>query len=142
MGVDMDENMTMTLHLIARDAQPDDPPLPGSCAYMNVSGVDGDTVSFDVHMSPATMGFLAVAKDTYEDDADEEHGFMPRYELTSSGAAPALEFATLSVTPMGDDGYGVESSCPWWLARDAANGAIAVMAAFVDAAAEQPGTGR
>lgn len=129
----MTDSRTMRLYLLARDVGPDAPPLDASIAYADVTGVDTETIRFDLHAREEAgplLGMLSGLADEMGDDPTLPHSFLPRYEL--SVADPDMECAFHLISATFDDGHlFVESGSPDWLDEAHARGAAALLAALL-----------
>ena len=123
----------MRLYLLARDVGPDAPPLDASIAYADVTGVDTETIRFDLHAREEAgplLGMLSGLADEMGDDPTLPHSFLPRYEL--SVADPDMECAFHLISATFDDGHlFVESGSPDWPDEAQARGAAALLAALL-----------
>lgn len=129
----MTDSRTMRLYLLARDVEPDAPPLDASIAYADVAGVDTETIRFDLHACEEAgplLGMLSGLADEMEDDPTLLHSFLPRYEL--SVADPDMECAFHLISATFDDGHlFVESGSPDWLDEAHARGAASLLLALL-----------
>lgn len=120
----------MRLYLLARDVEPDAPPLDASIAYADVAGVDTETIRFDLHAREEAgplLGMLSGLAGEMGDDPTLPHSFLPRYEL-SVARDPDMECAFHLISATFDDGHlFVESGSPDWLDEAHARGAASLL---------------